>query len=53
VVAPSLVELGARVVVLDLCAPVALPPGAAYVEADVGCEGSKAAAYRAMDISST
>jgi NAD(P)-dependent dehydrogenase (short-subunit alcohol dehydrogenase family) len=37
-VAERLVELGARVVVLDLHPPVALPPGAAYVEADVGSE---------------
>ncbi|MGQ0592131.1 MAG: SDR family NAD(P)-dependent oxidoreductase [Gammaproteobacteria bacterium] len=44
-VAERLVELGARVVVLDLRAPVALPPGAAYVEADVG---SEAATDRAM-----
>ena len=40
-----LVELGGRVVVLDLRPPVALPPGAAYVEADVG---SEAAVERAM-----
>jgi NAD(P)-dependent dehydrogenase (short-subunit alcohol dehydrogenase family) len=39
------VELGARVVVLDLRPPVALPPGAAYVEVDVG---SEAATDRAM-----
>ena len=39
-VAERLVELGARVVVLDLRPPVALPPGAAYVEADVGSEAS-------------
>ena len=44
-VAERLVELGARVVVLDLRPPVALPPGAAYVEADVG---SEAAVERAM-----
>ena len=44
-VAERLVELGGRVVVLDLRPPVALPPGAAYVEADVG---SEAAADRAM-----
>ena len=44
-VAERLVERGARVVVLDLRRPVALPPGAAYVEADVG---SEAAADRAM-----
>jgi 2-keto-3-deoxy-L-fuconate dehydrogenase len=44
-VAERLVERGARVVVLDLHRPVALPPGAAYVEADVG---SEAAADRAM-----
>jgi len=44
-VAERLVELGARVVVLDLRPPVALPPGAAYVEADVG---SEAAVDRAM-----
>jgi NAD(P)-dependent dehydrogenase (short-subunit alcohol dehydrogenase family) len=44
-VAERLVELGARVAVLDLRPPVALPPGAAYVEADVG---SEAAADRAM-----
>ena len=44
-VAERLVELGARVVVLDLRPSVALPPGAAYVEADVG---SEAAADRAM-----
>ena len=37
-VAERLVELGARVVVLDLRPPVALPPGAAYLEADVGSE---------------
>ncbi|MGH8609924.1 MAG: SDR family oxidoreductase, partial [Gammaproteobacteria bacterium] len=43
-VAERLVELEARVVVLDLRPPVALP-GAAYVEADVG---SEAAADRAM-----
>ena len=39
-VAERLVELGARVVVLDLRPPVALPPGAAYVEADVGSEAA-------------
>ena len=44
-VAERLVEMGARVVVLDLRPPVALPPGAAYVEADVG---SEAAVERAM-----
>ena len=44
-VAERLVEVGARVVVLDLRPPIALPPGAAYVEADVG---SEAAADRAM-----
>ena len=44
-VAERLVDLGARVVVLDLRPPVALPPGAAYVEADVG---SEAAVDRAM-----
>ena len=44
-VAERLVEVGARVVVLDLRRPVALPPGAAYVEADVG---SEAAVERAM-----
>ena len=36
---------GARAVVLDLRPPIALPPGAAYVEADVG---SEAATDRAM-----
>ncbi len=40
-------ELGARVAVLDLRPPVALPPGAAYVEADVG---SEAATDRAMAV---
>ena len=44
-VAERLVERGARVVVLDLRPPVALPPGAAYIEADVG---SEAAVERAM-----
>ena len=44
-VTERLVELGGRVVVLDLHPPVALPPGAAYVEADVG---SEAAVDRAM-----
>ena len=39
-VAERLVELGARVVVLDLRPPVALLPGAAYVEADVGSEAA-------------
>jgi NAD(P)-dependent dehydrogenase (short-subunit alcohol dehydrogenase family) len=44
-VAERLVELGARVVVLDLRPAIALPPGTAYIEADVG---SEAAADRAM-----
>ena len=44
-VVERLVEVGERVVVLDLRPPVALPPGAAYVEADVG---SEAATDRAM-----
>jgi nucleoside-diphosphate-sugar epimerase len=40
-VVERLVELGARVVVLDLRPPVVLPPGAAYVEADVGSRGRR------------